>query len=291
MTLYFPNLTSIYQGRPLSPVPITESFLRLEKAINGKVDRANFSKEESLGLRSFHRKSLSESHRGRQLIWQEPAVWVFFWRKAAGSTNEYDHLGRSNNSYSVEEASVRATVPHNAIVRVSSQIQIESYRFSGNDQSGVHGSGMPFGLATTSDNGTTASYTAAQMPSMELTFTLRHGTPGSPVTTILDEVVHTIQLETNTAALPTDALGSLRRGFTVNLYGVHQVQPGDDLIRIGTSVDYWVDVTAAFTEDGTRNLSADEVAYITVRSLSRNISATVYHAASMHAPTTGIHTP
>jgi len=291
MTSYHPDFTEVYQEKDLSPVPITEAMLLLEKAINGNVDRGNFSKEEALGLRSFHRRSLSESHRGRQLIFQEPAIWMFFWRSDS-STNEFDHLGGSDNHYTVEEAGTRVALPHDAIVHVTSQIQIDSYKFSGNDQSGVHAGGSPFTLFPATNNADSQIMSAGEIPAIKLTFTLWYAFPTlTPAKAQLDSASLIFPLYENSALDPTDALNKLRTGGTVNLSGIHENVLGEAYKRTGLPVDYWVSVTATFVRDGTHTLSNDEVVYIAVRSLSRNINATVYHAADVIAATSGIAAP
>lgn len=285
MSTYYPNVTQIYEGRAFDPAPVTEVFLDLEKAINGKIDRTNFEEEEVLGLRSFHRKSLSEVNRGRQLIWQEPAVWVFFWR---GANNELSHLGGLDNSYTIEEAAARVSIGHDAIVCVDAHIEIESYRFSGLDQSNVHGGGSPLSLAVATHSGPT-DFVAATFPALGLTFSLLRTTPGSSATeTVLDSQTVQFHLHQNTAIVQDDDLLEARSGISVTLSAVEDWNLSDDEIRIGAARDYYVKVEPSTVSS---TISSDEAVYIVCRSLSRSLTATAYYASNALAATSVISAP
>jgi len=286
MSTYYPNVTQIYEGRAFDPAPVTETFLDLEKSINGKVDRTNFEKEEVLGLRSFHRKSLTEVNRGRQLIWQEPAVWVFFWR---GADNEFEHLGDLDNNYTIEEASTRVSIGHDAIVCVNAHIEIESYRFSGLDQSNRHGAGSPLSLAVATHSGPT-DFVAATFPALGLTFSLVRSTPGSDSSeTVLNSQKVQFHLHQNTSIVQDDELLKARSGISVNLSAVEDWDLSDAEIRVGAARDYYVKVATSIVSGSA--LSADEVVYVVCRSLSRSLTATAYYASEARAATSVISAP
>lgn len=287
MSTYYPNVTRVYEGRDLDPVPITEAFLDLEKAINGKVDRTNFEGEGVFGLRSFHRKSLTETTRSRQLIWQEPAVWVFFWR---GSDNEHDHLGELDNNYTIEEASTRVSIGHDATICVNAHIEIESYRFSGLDQSNQHGSGTPLNLHVAGIQGG-GDYAAATFPALGLTFSLVRRTPSSnDAETVLDSQRVQFHLQQNTAIVQTDDLMVGRTGLSVNLSAVEDWNLSADEVRVGAARDYYVKVSTSITTSS-GSLSDDEVVYIVCRSLSRGLTATAYYASNPYTATSVINAP
>ena len=71
MSKYVPQVTGISRGRVFSHKPVTNCFLDLEKSINGEVNQENFEEDKVLGIRSLHERSLTETFRSRQLIWNE----------------------------------------------------------------------------------------------------------------------------------------------------------------------------------------------------------------------------
>lgn len=290
MSYYLPNTGGISQGLHFRPGPISKAFFDLEKAINGKVEVVNFEEPEVLGLRSFHERSLSETARGRQLIWNEIAVWVFAWRHASTVQN-FDDLGEHANKFTVEEAATRVLVPHSCKVHVSAQIQIESVKFSGKDQSDVLSATSLATVAATS-----STFSAEYWPGLRLDFSLLKSEPGSG--TLLpgemDKRRVQIKLEENTGASGAsvgsplvESQQAMRRGVTVNLVGVDNIVLTDEEVRTGKAMDYYVEVVGSFVE-GARNIATTDVVYATVRSTSRHITATTYNATYLETASTGI---
>ena len=287
MTEYLPSLFQMYQNNVFHPRSTSLAHLALEKAINGKVNRENFEGEEVLGIRSVHERALSETDRGKQLVWNEPAVWLFQHRKATGNLNTFGHLGEHNNRFTVEEAATRVFVPYSCKVWVTAQIQIDSILYNGKDQTSM--------MSATSLTNLSGGWGETEHPMLRLEFKLYADTTGIGTGSYAGSVLDTRTVETrlfvNTAIVPSDDLNELRRGMTVNLVGVHAINVPESLFsqedktRIGKAVDYYVVVEGTFHE-GEKNIDDEEVAFATVRSLARHITVTTYNVAGRSGATT-----
>lgn len=292
MSKYVPQVTGISRGRVFSHKPVTNCFLDLEKSINGEVNQENFEEDKVLGIRSLHERSLTETFRSRQLIWNEEAVWVFGFRSGS-TTNFTDHLGINNNLYTVEEAATRVLIPHSCVVEVHSQIQIDSILWSALDQSNEAGGTS---LAALGKNAGGAIATA-EMPGLDLKFWLYAGDIGATTYTLLDEAYLSVRMDETTDASFSVARQKLRRGHTVHLNAIETVSVDDDSVRVGKARDYFVRVSGVFQEseeeDGTVRAAVDvaQLAYATVRSKARHLTATAYYGSKAESASSKIGAP
>ena len=285
MTVYTPDTSMIHQGKPFAPAPITNALLKLEKAIDGTVDSSNFEEDGVLGLRSFHDRSLSATFRSRKLIWDEEAIWVFQYR-GGSTTNTFEHLGLHNNIFYVEEAATRVVVPKSCKVYVTAQIQVDAIKYTGLDQTSVTTANA---LSLVTHGG--GSFAPGDHPGLALTFKLKYDDVGQGATvgTTLDERTVKRRMVLTSDLAYTKARQESRRGFTVNLCAVDTLGVPVDKDRIGGARDYWVEVGASFVED--ESLEPDEVAFVTVRSRARHLTATTYSATGLFAASSAIAAP
>jgi hypothetical protein len=286
MSTYIPQLFKVWHGQALSHRPVTQCFLDLEDSIDGEVDRGNFGEDAVLSLVSFHERSLTETHRARQLIWNEEAIWVFQFR-AASSTNTFEHLGAHDNKFTVEEAATRVLVPSSCVVEIQAQIEIDAILWNGKDQTDV--------LSATSLS--TLTPAEVRFPGLQLTFKLFKSEVGSPVKTEVETRIIKRLMEITADATDTDAVQQKRRGATVSFCALDQITIAEEDTRVGGAVDYWVEVYGEFLESRDKDgaihtaLPAAEVGWAVVRSKARHLTATSYSASYKGSATSSIAAP